>query len=70
MGNEGDLGVERKKRRQESVSPVAADPDTLDSDDSKEAEGRARHSRLKEELYKQRESSVFPLSRLMRGFRN
>ena len=53
VGKEGDLGVERKKRRQESGSPVAADPDTLDSDDSsKEAEGRARHSRLKEELYK------------------
>ena len=31
VGNGGDLGGDRKKRRQESVGSVAADPDNLDN---------------------------------------
>ena len=37
MGNEGDLGGKRKKCRKERVSPVAANPDNLES--NKEAGG-------------------------------
>ena len=37
VGNGGDLGGKRKKRRQERVGSVAADPDNLEN--SKEAGG-------------------------------
>ena len=40
VGNKGDLGGKRKKRRQESVGSVAADPDNLEK--RKEAAGEAQ----------------------------
>ena len=38
MRNEGDMGRKRKKRRQESVGSVAANPDNLEN--SKEVGGK------------------------------
>ena len=44
VGNGGDLGEKRKKRRKESAGPVAANPDNLGND--KEAGGSTRYSGL------------------------
>ena len=67
MGNEGDLGEERKRRRQESVGSLAADPDKQES--SRKA---GREAQGTQGLSKNRTSreSVSPLSRLIRGFCN
>ena len=67
MGNGGDLGGKRKKRRKERVGPVAANPDNLEN--NKEAGGGAQGTQGLSKNYTSRES-VSPLSRLIRGFRN
>ena len=67
MRNGGDLGGKRKKRRQERVGSVAANPDNLDN--IKEAEGEAQGTQSLGENCASR-GSVSPLSRLIRGFRN
>ena len=65
----GDLGGKRKKRRNERVGPVAANPDNLES--NKEAGGGAQVTPDSNKNCTSRES-VPPLSRLIiiRGFRN
>ena len=67
-GNGGDLGGERKKCRKERVGPVAANSDNLES--NKEAGGGAHGTQGSSKNCTTRESSVSPLSRLIRGFRN
>ena len=67
MGNGGDLGGREKKRRQEKVGSVAADPDNLEN--SKKAERDAQGSQGLSKNCTSRES-VFPLPRLIRGIRN
>ena len=67
VGNGGDVGVKRKKRRQERVGSVAADPDNLENSkkagrDAKGTQGISKNCTSRE--------SVFPLSRLIRVFRN
>ena len=67
MGNGGDLGGKRKKRKKERVGPVAANPDNLES--NKEAGGGAQGTQSSSKNCTSRESES-PLSRLIRGFRN
>ena len=61
------MGGKRKKSRKERVGSVAANPDSLGS--NKEAEGRAQGAQGSSKICASRES-VYPLSRLIRGFRN
>ena len=67
MGNGGDLNGKRKKRRQERVGSVAADPDNLEN--SKKA---GREAQSTQSLFKNctGRKNVPPLSRLIRGFGN
>ena len=67
VGNGGDLGGKRKKCRKETVGPVAANPDNLES--NKKAGGGAQDTQGSSKNCTSRES-VPPLSRLIRGFRN
>ena len=67
MGNGRDLGGKRKKRRKESVGPVAAKPDNLEN--NKKAEGGAQGTQGLRKNCSSRDS-VPPLSRLFRGFHN
>ena len=67
VGNGGDLSEKKKKCRKERVSPVAANPDNLES--NKEVGRGAQGSQDSSKNYTSRES-VTPLSRLIRGFRN
>ena len=67
VGNGGDLSGKRKNCRKEKVSPVAVDPDNLES--NKEAEEGAQGTQGSSKNSTSRES-VSPLSRLIRGFRN
>ena len=67
VGNGGDLGGKRKKCRKERVSPVAVNPDNLES--NKEAGEGAQGTQGSSKICTSRES-VSPLSRLIRGFRN
>ena len=66
-GNGGDMGGKRKKCRKERVGSVAANPDNLGS--NKEAGGGAQGAQGSSKICTSRES-VYPLSRLIRGFRN
>ena len=66
VGNRGDLGGNRKKRRKERVGPVAANLDNLES--NKEAGGGAQRTQGLSKSCTSKES-VSPLSRLIRGFR-
>ena len=66
-GNGGDMGGKRKKCRKERVGSVAANPDNLGS--NKEAGGEHKVLRAQVRFVQTRES-VFPLSRLIRVFRN
>ena len=61
------MGGKRKKCRKERVSSVAANSDNLGS--NKEAGGGAQGAQGPSKICTSRES-VFPLSRLIRGFRN
>ena len=61
------MGGKRKKCRKESVDSVAADPDNLES--NKEAGGGAQGAQGSSKICTSRES-VYPWSRLIRGFRN
>ena len=65
VGNGGDLGGKRKKRRQERVGSVAADPDSL-LENRKEEGGETKGTQGSSKGCTSRES-VFPLSRLIRG---
>ena len=65
VGNGGDFGGERNKRRQERVGLVAANPDNLKN--SKEAGGGAQSTQRLGKKCSSRES-VSPLSRLIRDF--
>ena len=67
VGNGGDLGGKRKKRRQERVGSVAASPDNLES--RKEAGRGAQGTQGSSKSCISRET-VSPLSRMIRGFRN
>ena len=67
VGNGGDLVGKRNKCRKERVGPVAANPDNLES--NKEAGGRAQGTQGSSTNCTSRES-VYPLSRLIRDFRN
>ena len=64
--NGKDLGWKRKKRRQERVGSVAANPDNLEN--SKEARGEAQGTQGLSKNCTRREC-VSPLSRRIRGFR-
>ena len=67
MRNEGDLGRKRKKRRQESVGSVAANPDNLEN--SKEVGGK--HKVPRAQVRTVQVEKVCPLLWcLIRGFRN
>ena len=66
MGNGGDLGGKREKRRKERVGPVAANPDNVEN--SKEAGGGAQGTQGLSKNCTSRDSGS-PLSRLIRGFR-
>ena len=66
-GNGGDMDGKRKKCRKERVGSVAANSDNLGS--NKEAGGGAQGAQGSSKICTSRES-VFPLSRLIRGFRN
>ena len=66
-GNGGDTGGKRKNCRKERVGSVAANPDNLKS--NKEAGRGAQDTQGSSKSYTSRDS-VFPLSRLVRGFRN
>ena len=67
VGNGGDLGGKKKKCRKKRVGPVAANPDNLESN-KEEGEGvQGTHGSSKNCTSRER---VFPLSRLIRGFRN
>ena len=63
MANGEDLGGRRKKSGQESIGSVDADPEGLDS--RKEEEKGAQGT---QGLFKNCRESLFPLSRLVRGF--
>ena len=63
----GDMGGKRNKCRKERVGSVAANSDNLGS--NKEAGGGAQGAQGSSKICTSRES-VFPLSRLPRGFRN
>ena len=64
VGNGGDFGGKRKTRRQERVGSVASNPDNLEN--SRETEGGAQGTQgLRINC-----TSVFPLSRHIRGFHN
>ena len=68
MWETGEIWVEReKKRKQESVGSVAADPDVHEN--SKDAERKAQGTEGLRNNCTRRES-VSPFSRLIRGFRN
>ena len=67
-GNGGDLGRKKKKRRQENVGSVAADPDNLEN--NKESGGSTRHSGQVLSKNCTSRESVSPLSRLIKGFRD
>ena len=67
VGNGGDLGGKRKKRRQERVDSVAANPNNLEN--SKEAGGEALGIQGLSKNCRSIES-VPCLSRLIRSFRN
>ena len=67
VGNEGDLGGKRGKRRKEGAGPVAANLDNIEN--SKEAWGGAQGTQGLSKKCTSRES-VSPLSRLIRGFRS
>ena len=67
MGNGGDLGGERKTRREERVYSEVANLDNLGN--SKEAGGGAEGTQGLSKNYTNRES-VSPLSRLISGLRN
>ena len=67
VGNGGDLGGKRKKRRNERVGSVAASPDNLEN--NKEAEGGAQGTQGLSKNCTRRES-VSLLSCLIRRFRN
>ena len=66
VGNGGDLGGKREKRRKYRVGPVAATPDNLEKNN--EAGGGAQGIQGLRKICTSRES-VSPLSRLVRGFR-
>ena len=66
-GNGGDSGRKRKKCRKERVGSVAPNPDNLES--NKVPGEVAQGTQGSSTSCKSRES-VFPLSRLIRGFRN
>ena len=59
VGNGGDLVGKRKRRRQERVMSVAANPDNLENSQG-----------LSKNYYCKSRERVSPLSRLIRGFRN
>ena len=61
------MGGERKKCRKERFGSVAANPDNLEN--NKEAGGGAQGIQGSSNCTS-RENNVFPLSRLIRGFRN
>ena len=67
VGNGGDLGVKYKKRDQESIGSVAADPDNLES--SKEAGRKTQDTQGLSKNYIISRESVSPLVRLIKGFR-
>ena len=66
-GNGGDMGGKQKECRKERVGSVAANPDNLES--NKEAGGGAQGAQGSSKICTSRER-VFPLSRLIRDFRN
>ena len=66
VGNEGDLGGKKKKRRKERVGLVAVHPDNLEN--NKEAGGPYGTQGLSKNCANRK--SVSPSSRLIRGFRN
>ena len=66
-GNGGDTGGKRKTCRKERVGSVAANPDNIES--NKQAGGAAQGIPGSSKNCASRES-VFPLSRLIRSFRN
>ena len=66
-GNGGDIGGKRNKCRKERVGSVAANPDNLRS--NKGVGGGAQATQGSSKICTSRES-VFPLSRLIRDFRN
>ena len=68
MGNEGDLGGKRGKCRNERVGLVAANPDSLES--NKDAGGEHKVLGAQSSKNCTNKKSVYPLSRLIRGFRN
>ena len=63
-----DLGVRRKKRRQERVGSVVADPDNLYS--SEKAGRGAQGTQGLGKNCTPRKKSMPPWSRLIRGFHN
>ena len=65
VGNGGDLGGKRKKCRKESVGPITANPNNLES--NKKAGGGAQGTQGSSKNCTSRES-VSPLSHLIRGF--
>ena len=65
VGNGGDLGGNRGKRRQKSIGSVAADPDNLEN--RKKAERQAQGTQSLSKNCTGRKSAS-PLSRLVRGF--
>ena len=67
VGNAGDVGGKRKKRRKKRVGPVAANPDNLPN--NKRAGGGAQGTQSLSKNCTNRKS-VFPSSRLIRGFYN
>ena len=68
VGNGGDFGGKREKRRKERVGPVAANPDNLEI--NKEAGGGAQGTQGLSNNRTTSGESVSPFSRLIRGFRN
>ena len=67
MRNGGYLGRKRKKRRQERVGPVAANPDNLENSKETGREGQGTQGLSKNCTSRE---SMSPLSRLIRGSRN
>ena len=66
MGNGGDMGGKRKKRRQQRAGSVAANPDNLENNKETGGETQGTHGLSKNCTSRH----VSPLSRLTRGFRN
>ena len=67
MGNGEDLGGKRKKCRKERIGPVAAKPDNLENNKEVGRGAQCTYGLSKKCIIRE---SVFPLSRLIKSFRN